>query len=75
MAWKHNGRVIKIGKAWVADDNTKHPRGWVNWSADRKEAMSLVWEDDPTPLAPFDRFYYSGYDADGNLVGRTLATL
>jgi hypothetical protein len=30
MAWKHNGRVIKIGKAWVADDNTKHPRGWVN---------------------------------------------
>ena len=75
MAWKHNGRVIKIGKAWVADDNTKHPRGWVNWSADRKEAMSLVWEDDPTQLAPYNHFYYSGYDADGNLIGRTLATL
>ena len=77
MAWLHNGRTIKIGKAWVADDNTKHPRGWVNWSADRKEAMSLVWEDDP---APFDsRFYWSAgvpkniddvneVDEDGNPV-------
>mgnify|MGYP004453698777 CR=1 FL=1 len=59
MAWKHNGRIIQIGKAWIADDNTKHPRGWANWSADRKKAMSLVWEDDPVVKTYDDRFYNS----------------
>ena len=59
MAWKHNGRTIQIGKAWIADDNTKHPRGWVNWSADRKKAMGLVWEDDPVVKTYDDRFYNS----------------
>jgi len=66
MAWKHNGRTIQIGKAWVADDNTKHPRGWIKWDSDRKEAMSLVWENDPTPLAPYDSFYYYGWNSDGD---------
>jgi len=76
MAWKHNGRVIKIGKAWVADDNTKHPRGWVRWDADRKKAMGLVWEDDPTPLAPYDNFYYYGWNSDGDaLLPKPLADL
>ena len=59
MAWKHNGRIIQVGKAWIADDNTKHPRGWVNWNADRKKAMSLVWEDDPVVKTYDDRFYNS----------------
>jgi len=76
MAWKHNGRTIQIGKAWVADDNTKHPRGWIKWDSDRKEAMSLVWEDDPTPLAPFDNFYYYGWNSDGDaLLPKPLADL
>jgi len=76
MAWKHNGRVIKIGKGWIADDNTKHPRGWVNWDSARKEAMGLVWEDDPTPLGPFDSFYYYGWNSDGDaLRPRPLAGL
>jgi len=76
MAWKHNGRVIKIGKAWVADDNTKHPRGWLRWDAARKEAMGLVWEDDPTPLGPFDSFYYWGWNSDGDaLLPKPLAGL
>ena len=76
MVWKHNGRTIQVGKAWVADDNTKHPRGWVRWDADRKEAMSLVWEDDPTPLAPYDNFYYYGWNSDGDaLLPKPLADL
>ena len=76
MAWKHNGRTIQVGKAWVADDNTKHPRGWVRWDADRKEAMGLVWEDDPTPLAPYDNFYYWGWNGDGDaLLPKPLADL
>jgi len=76
MAWKHNGRTIQVGKAWVADDNTKHPRGWVRWDSDRKEAMGLVWEDDPTPLAPYDNFYYWGWNGDGDaLLPKPLADL
>ena len=76
MAWKHNGRVIKIGKGWIADDNTKHPRGWVNWNSARKEAMGLVWEDDPTPLGPYDSFYYYGWNSDGDaLLPKPLAGL
>ena len=75
MAWKHNGRVIKVGKSWIDDSNIRHPRNWIIWTDAYKETMSLVWEDDPTQLAPYDHFYYSGYDSDGNLVGRTLATL
>tara|TARA_A100001391_G_scaffold145919_2_gene103524 strand:+ start:3095 stop:3649 length:555 start_codon:yes stop_codon:yes gene_type:complete len=59
MAWKHNGRIIQIGKAWIADDNTKHPRGWVNWSADLKKTRGLVWEDDPVIERFDDRFYWA----------------
>ena len=76
MAWKHNGRVIKISKGWIADDNTKHPRGWLRWDATRKEAMGLVWEDDPTPLGSFDSSYYYGWNSDGDaLLPRPLAGL
>jgi len=76
MAWKHNSRVIKIGKGWIADDNTKHPRGWLRWDAARKEAMGLVWEDDPTPLGSFDNFYYYGWNSDGDaLLPKPLAGL
>ena len=91
MAWKHNGRIIQVGKAWIADDNTKHPRGWVNWNADRKKAMGLVWEDDPVVETFDDRFYISKdvekklddtneVDADGKAVidirtGKQMITL
>ena len=55
----HNGRTIRIGKAWIADDNTKHPRSWVNWSADEKETRGLVWEDDPVVETFDNRFYWA----------------
>ena len=58
MAWKHNGRTIQIGNAWIADDNTKHPSGWVNWSADLKKTRGLVWEDDPV-VEFFDKRFYN----------------
>jgi len=76
MAWKHNGRTIKIGKSWVDDSNIRHPRNWVIWTATYKEAMSLVWEDDPTPLGSFDSFYYWGWNSDGDaLLPKPLANL
>ena len=65
MAWKHNGRTIKIGKAWVSDDNTKYPRQWNNLTTSEKNSAGLVWEDDPTPLGAYDSFYYWGWNSDG----------
>ena len=76
MAWKHNGRTIKIGKAWVADDNTKYPRQWNNLTDAGKKSAGLVWEDDPTPLGSFDNFYYYGWNSDGDaLLPKPLADL
>jgi hypothetical protein len=76
MAWKHNGRVIKIGKSWIDDSNIRHPRNWAIWTATYKEAMGLVWEDDPTPLGPYDNFYYYGWNSDGDaLLPKPLADL
>ena len=66
MAWKHNGRTIQIGKAWIADDNTKHPRGWANWSADLKKTRGLVWEDDPV-VKTFDNRFYDAVDIEKKL--------
>ena len=66
MPWKHNGRLITIGKAWVSDDNIKYPRQWNNLSSTSKESAGLVWEDDATPLGPFDSFYYYGWNSDGD---------
>ena len=35
-----------------------------------------MWEDDPTPLAPFDSFYYYGWNSDGDaLLPKPLADL
>jgi len=76
MPWKHNGRVITIGKAWVSDDNIKYPRQWNNLSSSEKESAGLVWEDDATPLGPYDNFYYYGWNSDGDaLLPRPLAGL
>jgi len=76
MSWKHNGRTIQIGKTWVDDNNIRHPRNWLIWTDTYKESMSLVWEDDPTPLAPFDNFYYYGWNSDGDaLLPKPLADL
>ena len=72
MPWKHNGRTIKEGKAWIADDNTKHPGGWLKWTAERKKVMGLVWEDPPAPEAPFDNRFYWGRKKDGTLIERSL---
>ena len=76
MAWKHNGRTIKIGKAWVSDDNTKYPRQWNNLTTSEKNSAGLVWEDDPTPLGAYDSFYYWGWNSDGDaLLPKPLADL
>ena len=59
MAWKHNGRVITVGKAWVSDDNIKYPRQWNNLTDAEKKSAGLVWEDDPAVERYDNRFYWS----------------
>ena len=58
MPWKHNGRIIKEGRAWNGDEfGTQHPSNWAIWSDSEKKEHGLVWEDPP---ASYDeRFYWS----------------
>ena len=72
MPWKHNGRIIRVGKAWVADDNTKKPGTWASWTAEFKKANGLVWEDPPASEAPFDNRFYLGRKTDGSLIEKNL---
>ena len=75
MVWKYDGRQIRVGRVWTDNDGTMHSGRWVNWDADRKEAMGVTWEDDP-PLSPFDSFYYYGWNSDGDaLLPKPLADL
>jgi len=75
MPWKHNGRIIQENKAWVADDNTKNPGTWSSWSADEKKAKDLVWEDPTASPQPFDNRFYTGRQANGTLIERSLADI
>ena len=76
MAWKYGNRTLRVGKAWVDDENFKHPYRWVQWSDADKEKWGVTWEDDPTPLAPYDNFYYYGWNSDGDaLLPKPLAEL
>jgi len=59
MAWKHNGKTIQIGKAWVSDDNIKYPRQWNNLTDAEKKSAGLVWEDDPVVETFDSRFYWA----------------
>ena len=72
MPWKHNGRIIKVGKAWVSDSGVKHPAIWMRWSDSEKRDNELTWEDPPASEAPFDNRFYWGRQADGTLIERSL---
>jgi len=76
MAWKYGNVVLKVNKGWTDDDGTQHPSQWVTWTAERKTAKGVSWEDDPTPLGSFDKFYYWGWNSDGDaLLPKPLAGL
>jgi len=76
MAWKYGERTLRVNKGWTDDDGTQHPSQWVTWTAERKTAKGVSWEDDPTPLGSFDSFYYYGWNSDGDaLLPKPLAGL
>ena len=72
MPWKHNGREIRLGKSWVADDGTQHPATWSKWSDDEKKAKQLTWENPPASEELFDDKFYLGRQANGTLIERSL---
>ena len=72
MPWKHNGRTLKAGKAWVSDSGVKHPAIWMRWSDSEKKDNGLTWEDPPASEAPFDSRFYWGRKADGSLIEKSL---
>jgi hypothetical protein len=72
MPWKHNGRIIKVGRSWVDDNKIRHPSNWMIWSDSAKKDKGLVWEDPPKSEAPFDDRFYSGRQADGTLIEKNL---
>ena len=75
MPWKHNGRTIKVGKAWVSDSGVKHPSVWMRWSSSEKTNNGLTWEDPPASEAPFDNRFYWGRQTDGTLIERSLTDI
>lgn len=59
MPWKHNGRIIKVGKSWTDDSGITHPSNWTVWDDATKAARQVVWEPDPV-VEPYDkRFFWS----------------
>tara|TARA_R100001509_G_scaffold158207_1_gene123087 strand:- start:897 stop:1496 length:600 start_codon:yes stop_codon:yes gene_type:complete len=72
MPWKHNGKTIKEGKAWVADDGTQHPAVWMRWSDSEKKENGLTWEDPPASEDSFDETFYSGRQTNGTLIEKSL---
>ena len=75
MPWKHNGRTIKVGKAWVSDSGVKHPSVWMRWSSSEKTNNGLTWEDPPASEAPYDNKFYWGRQTDGTLIERSLTDI
>ena len=73
MPWKHNGKIIKEGKAWTADDGTQHPAVWMRWSDSEKKTNGLTWEDPPASQEPFDNRFYKNRKTDGSLNERSLS--
>ena len=72
MPWKYNNRTIRVGKGWIDDNGTKHPKTWMRWTDSEKASFGLVWEDPPASEAPFDSRFYWGRQADGTLIERGL---
>ena len=73
MPWKHNGKIVKEGKAWTADDGTQHPAVWMRWSDSEKKTNGLTWEDPPASQEPFDNRFYKNRKTDGSLNERSLS--
>ena len=72
MPWKHNEKIIQIGKAWVSDNGTKYPMQWNNLTNDEKKSAGLVWSEPPASETPYDNRFYYGRKDNGDLIEKSL---
>lgn len=69
--WKYKTKIIAEGRAWVDDEGYQHPKNWASvWDTPAKTSRGLVWENEPTPV---DARFYTGRDADGDAIEKSLA--
>ena len=73
MPWKLGNTVIKAGSSWVDANKIRHPYNWSIWSDDQKKAVGLTWSDPSPQDAVFDSRFYSGRQANGDLIEKSLA--
>ena len=73
MPWKLGNTVIKAGSSWVDASKIRHPSNWSVWSDDQKKAVGLTWSDPSPQDAVFDNRFYSGRQANGTLIEKSLA--
>lgn len=72
MPWKYNGKTLIIGREFTGTDGTQYPKVWMRYSDSEKSAIGITWEDPPVSEAPFDKRFYSGRQADGTLIPKSL---
>ena len=65
LMWKHNGRTIRVGKAWTADNGVQNPANWHIWSASEKVAAGVVEIAEESP--PDSRLYNWSMGSDGKI--------
>ena len=63
--YKYNGRTLRLGKAWIDDDEIQHPRNWGLWSAEQMQAKGIT----EVVLQPFPntQLYRSSHNEDGSV--------
>lgn len=69
MPYKYNGKVLRVGKAWMDANGITHPTNWASWSDDTKASMGITFEEPP---APHDSRFYWGRTAEGDLIPREI---
>ena len=72
MPWKHNHKILQLGKEWRDTDNRLHPKTWMRYSDASKKRYGIVWEDPPASEAPYDKRFYKGRNEDGDLIPKSL---
>ena len=72
MPWKYNGATLKVGREFTGTDGTKYSKVWMRYSDSEKAAIGITWEDPPASEAAFDNRFYSGRQADGTLIPKSL---
>ncbi len=75
MPYKLSGKTLPLDRPFEAGD-IQYPANWLRLStADDRDAIGIVWENDPASAAPYDQKFYTGREADGTLIPRDLAGL